>query len=131
MTLVDRLTSALDDGRQDEDPHLPVALDDVVAIIGNERRRWILDDLADHSETTLRAMVDRRCVDEYGAGYTGQERRREWVAIYQNHLPTLADADVIDYDPVSGENDVSRGPNYEGYVAAKDALEEICETPNQ
>lgn len=104
---------------------LPHDIDRVVEVLGYQRRRWVIGDLADHGETPLHALADRRATHVYGPGYTSTERKREYVSLYQNHLPTLADAGVVTYDE-DGRHLVAPGPHFDGYLEALATLDYLC-----
>lgn len=82
-------------------------------LLKNSRRRQIIDYLLEHEGPTTRSELAEIVaanendipVSELGS----DQRKRVYVSMYQTHLPTLGDADVIQYDPNRGT--VAVGPN--------------------
>jgi len=77
------------------------------ATLRNERRREVIAYLRDRS-----GPVDLRDLSEHVAAVendcdpadvTYEQRKRVQTALYQMHLPKLADADVVSYDQRAGE----------------------------
>lgn len=80
--------------------------EEVFDLLSSSRRRRVLRRL-----TRDREPVDlQRLADEIAAAenekevdqLTDQERKRVYVSLYQTHVPAMADAGVVDYDPDSG-----------------------------
>ncbi len=76
--------------------------DDTFHILQNERRRRVLQYLSDTEGT-----VDMRDIAEQVAAWehdttvqqlTSDQRQRVYIALYQSHLPKLADFDLITYN---------------------------------
>lgn len=79
-------------------------LDRVYEILGNARRRAVLDYLAEHG------LCDKGDLAEVIAEEFDTDRKAALTGLYQVHLPKMADTGVIDYDQRSGE--VVGGPLY-------------------
>lgn len=78
----------------------------VFTLLKNERRRAVLSFLADRPETTLSDLADRIAAAENDTTpdqLSSSERKRVYISLYQNHLPKLADAEVIEYDQSRGD----------------------------
>lgn len=78
-------------------------LDTQFELLKNERRRIALRVLAENprEELSLDALTTRVAEVEYdkpGTELTRSEHKRVYIAFIQNHVPRMADADVIAYD---------------------------------
>lgn len=80
--------------------------DDTFHILQNERRRRVLQYLSD-----TEGAVDMRDIAEQVAAWehdttvqqlTSDQRQRVYIALYQSHLPKLADFDLITYNRSRG-----------------------------
>lgn len=85
-----------------------VSRDEIFTILSNRRRRRVLQYLEAHDETRvdLRTLVDALAEWEYGEPaetLSWKQRKRVYTALRQSHLPKLADAGAIEYDPSRGE----------------------------
>ena len=102
-----------DDGAVNEE--LPVDLDQVFGVLQNRRRRDVLRHLAEESEgSRLGTLAERIAARECGKDVSqidSQERKRVYVALYQCHLPKMADVGAITYDKARGT--VECGPNFD------------------
>lgn len=77
-------------------------LDTVLDLLVDQRRRYVLECLADHSQAVALAdLAEDVAVRENGGpiteipGGTGREIR---TLLHHHHLPKLAEAGVVDYD---------------------------------
>jgi len=76
-------------------------LDEVFAALGHRLRRRVLLRLLDRPSTSI---------DDLLPAHEGNEHRdRVEVQLHHAHLPTLDDADFVDWD---GERRISRGSKY-------------------
>src|SRR6056297_1016004 len=86
----------------------PVELsrDDLFSMLRNERRREVIHYLREHE-----APVDLRDLSEYIAAIendctpaevTYKQRKRVQTALYQMHLPKLAEQGIVSYDRRAG-----------------------------
>lgn len=67
-------------------------------LLGNPRRRRILEVLTDHGETTLRALTTRVTALERGVppdAVTERQRREVAISLYHLHLPKLAEIGLL------------------------------------
>ena len=79
------------------------------------RRRRVIQLLrtSDEFVLTVRSLAKQIAAEEHGvrpAHATGKPYRNAYNALSQTHLPTLADTDIIIYDPKRQR--VSKGPNF-------------------
>lgn len=80
--------------------------DEIFNLLSSSRRRSVLRRLLREDEPVglqqladeIAAQENDKVIDEL----TDRERKRVYVSLYQTHVPTMADADVLDYDPESG-----------------------------
>lgn len=84
------------------DESTSLSKDVIFDIIKNRRRRLVLDFLRNRQTTTLPDLAEHVAAVENEKEIrrlTSSERKRVYVGLYQCHLPKLADAGVIDYNP--------------------------------
>lgn len=90
-------------------------LDSVFNYLANHRRRVLLACL-DNDSTPILVEALGHQVAEYEADFavkslSEDEIQRVTVSLYHNHIPRLADANVIQYD--SSTQEVAPGPRFE------------------
>lgn len=80
-----------------------ITLDELHSSLASERRRLVLSYLVTHSEVALSIddLVDVVVGCETPHVGPQSQRSRIEIDLYHVHLPKLADAGVIDYDPVA------------------------------
>lgn len=87
--------------------------DDLFSLLRNERRREVIHYLSDHD-----GAVDLRDLSEYIAALendckqgevTYKQRKRVQTALYQMHLPKLADREIVEYDRRAGRVELASG----------------------
>jgi hypothetical protein len=80
-----------------------ISLDGLHRLLAQERRRLVLSYLATHPRETVSVDDITDMVAGCETPRPGPAPQWEWIAIdlYHVHLPTLADAGVIEYDPVA------------------------------
>lgn len=131
MSLVNRLSSTFsvtDTGAnqfEENRARIEGSVSEAADVLSNERRRWIIGYIAEHGETTLSEMVDDRSREEYGATYSTDERRREYVTMYQTHLSTLEAAGAIEY-VMDTRHTIRPGENLDGYIDLLAEFWEVC-----
>ena len=80
--------------------------DDLFHLLQNERRRRVLKYLSDtDGAVEMRDIAEQIAAWEYETTVqqlSSQERQRVYIALYQTHLPKLAEAGVITYDQSRG-----------------------------
>ncbi|WP_459190770.1 DUF7344 domain-containing protein [Halosimplex sp. J119] len=77
--------------------------DDVYLLLRSERRRLVLDVLSnEHAATTLDDLAAEVAARE--SDFDADDERamsRLKTALHHNHLPKLAEADALEYDPAT------------------------------
>lgn len=95
-----------------------VDMDELFGVLGNERRRYVLEYLSRvEGATTLNDLADHIAAWEYDktvAAVDSQERKRVYVSLYQCHLPKMDEADALAYDEDRGT--VGRGRLYDRFT---------------
>lgn len=86
--------------------------DTAFTLLANSRRRYLLYHFLENDWATVEALSRR--IAAWEADVQVQEiddDDREWVAVslVHNHLPRLADHDVLEYDPRNGDVVTSSG----------------------
>lgn len=84
-----------------EPPDEGLSLDTVYHILQNERRRMTLQHLFTTGRTDIGAIADDVAVRENDTTLEElppSQRKRVYIALYQSHLPTLDEHDIVDYD---------------------------------
>ncbi|QDX39992.1 hypothetical protein [Salarchaeum sp. JOR-1] len=90
-----------------------VAQTDVFDLLSNERRRRSIEHIAATEETTLRALADAVAAEEAGTDTPPDAvRTAVYVSLRQVHLPRLAEAGLVEFDP--DENTVRVLPRARG-----------------
>ena len=78
----------------------------VFGILSNRRRRYVLQYLRGNGgESDIRSLSERIAAwenDREIESVTAKERKRVYTALHQSHLPRLARAGVVRYDPDRG-----------------------------
>jgi len=92
----------------------PITLDGVLYILKSDRRRHVLDLVADRGEITKRELVDTLLSE-------GVSRQSVYVSLHQQHLPRFVDFEVLD-EPEP--NTYAPGPAFE---VVYDQLEAVRE----
>lgn len=81
-------------------------MDTVFGLLSATRRIDALAYLDENgNESDLSAVAEHVAAKEDGVEprhLSGEQRKRVWVSFYQNHLPKMDDANVIDYDRARG-----------------------------
>ncbi|THE63586.1 hypothetical protein D8Y22_17360 [Salinadaptatus halalkaliphilus] len=81
-------------------------MDDACSLLAEPERRYVLYQLSEHQETTLEDVVSQVAAwkhDELAGEVDSEIRQHVYVSLVHNHLPRLADYDIIDYDLRSGD----------------------------
>lgn len=83
-----------------------LSTDRMFHLLQNERRRLTLEYLQDtEGVVDMRDIVENVAAVEYDTEVeqlSSTERQRVYIALYQSHLPKLADSGVIEYDQSRG-----------------------------
>lgn len=76
--------------------------DDIFDVLANRRRRAVIEYLRENDgEATVRNLAEWIAAAENGTSVqqlSSSERKCVYVGLYQNHLPLMDDAGVVDYD---------------------------------
>jgi len=118
-SLVDRaLARGTADTQSVPDVQTSLSADDVHRLLANDRRRYVIRQIADRSWThdDLALALAAHETDQDPRQVDSQERKRAYVGLYQVHLPHLDGLGVIDWTPSGGR--VHQGPEYDGVYAA-------------
>lgn len=88
-----------------------VALDDETKykLLSNGRRRSVIEELHDDSPLTKSELADKltkRVSDEENETPSGQERKRIYISLHQQHIPKLMENSVI----LEGDDGYVLGP---------------------
>lgn len=77
--------------------------DDVFDVLANRRRRFVLNFLLrEERPVTIQELSQAVAEWEFDAEaeeLTDQQQKRIYVALYQTHVPKLADLGIVEYDP--------------------------------
>ena len=94
-----------------EESHTPLDADERFHLLQNERRRLVIRYLRDAESDAEDGRVWMRDIAEQVAAWehdttvaqlTSTERQRVYIPLYQNHLPKLDDAGIIEYNQSRG-----------------------------
>lgn len=117
--------SAAEGSAASEDDRLD--LNQLFELLSKERRRYALYCFKETSKTemSLNALVDRLRSFEGVETATETQREELKLALQHTHLPKLADAAVIDYDPSDATIEFTGGARLERWIhrAAEAELE--------
>jgi len=106
----DRILGADNDGIRIGDDRIepiPLSQATIHELFSNDRRRLIISYLVRDADgnATLSDLAEYVACVENGVDrceLSGSQRKRVYIALYQGHLPKLADAGVIQWDPDRG-----------------------------
>ena len=113
--------------RQGEQNTDDLELGEVMELLRARRRRVALDYLDREEEATFADLVDYAAREIHGLGYSTDERKRLYVALYQNHLPKLDDYGVVEFEGTGDEDRIRRGETFGEAVHILDALRDAAE----
>lgn len=88
-----------------DDPAEWKAIDDRFDVLSNHRRRRVLTNLAENDTAVVGELAEHIAAienDKPAGALSSQERKRVYIALYQSHLPKMADAGIVDYDKNRG-----------------------------
>lgn len=115
MSVLETLSGRGSPAQADADPQT------IADVLASERRCFIIDALNAETPRTLNTLADKLAAHEHGPEYSANQRKAAYVTIYQNHFPVLADVGaVVDHD--GRRHVLDRGPAFDGFAAALDAL---------
>ena len=114
---IDSGSTREDTSEPDERPPVSIPLDQVFAILKNQRRRYVLQFLYEaDGKVSLSDVAEQIAAWENSKDIkqiTSSERKRVYVGLYQCHLPKMDDAGAIEFDKNRGT--VDRGPMVDTY----------------
>lgn len=102
-------------------------LGEVMELLRARRRRVVLDYLDRNGEGEFGDLVDYAAREIHGLGYSTDERKRLYVALYQNHLPKLDEFEVVEFEGTGDEEGVRPGPRFDEVAHILDALRDAAE----
>lgn len=114
---------------QHSDSDLPVG--ETLELLAPTRRQAVLEILhaSPQCPVPVSTLAEYVASEEYDCDVdevTTEQRKRVYIALYQSHLPTLAQADVVTYD--ADESWVKVGPEFhriwQVYTAVLESLSE-------
>ncbi|MEF8973309.1 MAG: hypothetical protein V5A15_00350 [Haloarcula sp.] len=99
------------------------SLDLVFTILKNSRRRKVIEYLRQRDERSRMGDLAEHIAaienDTEPRMLTSKQRKRVYVALYQCHLPTMDDADVVDFDADRGTIEFGeKAREFEAYLKA-------------
>ncbi len=113
MTTASTERTADESNGEPEASHAPLDADERFHLLQNERRRLVIrylreadsDSDAEDGRVWMRDVAEQVAAWEHDttvAQLSSTERQRVYIPLYQNHLPKLDEAGVIDYDQSRG-----------------------------
>lgn len=102
-------------------PSVDAHPDTVAKLLGVERRRRAIEFLARHGDCSFDDVVDYVTLETRGPDYPKKARKAVYVSLYQNHVPRLEDAGVLEFDKPRGHITVME--DVEGFHALACLLE--------
>lgn len=100
-------------GRDDEPDMRPVLdepmyIGEAFRLLANDRRRWLIDHIADRDDSIklgelaeFIAYMESDHAEDPSQVLT-DERKRVYIALYQNHLPALKREGIVEWDERGG-----------------------------
>jgi len=110
-----------------EEQNGDLELGEVMELLRSRRRRVALDYLEREGPGTFGDLVEYAAKEIHGLGYGTDERKRLYVALYQNHLPKLDDAGVVEFEGTGDEDRVRPGENYDRIRHILDSIRAAAE----
>lgn len=112
------------------DDSTALAEDDLYEALSNQRRRHVIRMLAGGAQDidTLSKAIAAAENDCSPDDLDSQQRKRVYIGLYQVHLETLDEVDIIDWDVRSGE--VAPGATHDVALAAMRAVRDPLTEPD-
>lgn len=121
----ERLESALEAAERVIDSDVPVALDTLLELLANDRRRCALRTLLVYEELTLPDLADEVSVEQEQQALSDIDPKtvlQTYLSLYHTHVPRLTDAGLAVYDQ---EHDLVAAT--ELGLALADQIQDLCE----
>lgn len=121
MSVLDSLLGTTRDDHEPPQATTSLSISTVHDVLGNQRRRLVLDVLADgptslgECSELVAARENQLSRQQVGT----QQRKRAYVGLKQCHLDKLDGLGIIEWDQRSG--DITAGPEYAGVRAIQQA----------
>lgn len=98
-------------------PESEMTVEDVLDIISNERRRFVIRHLEDDNPTTVRQLAG-----DLSELIGDNDYKASYVSLYQTHLDQMARKEVIEYD--SNRKIVSQGRHFDATLELLNEIEQ-------
>lgn len=102
-----------------------LTIDDATDLLSSRRRRRAVAYLNQNGDADLSEVAEAVASEEFGPGHSTEEYKRVYVALYQSHVPKLADYGIVDYSGTA--EPVRPGPEFDGAVRYLSALQRVEE----
>lgn len=94
------------EGPEAQEPDSPPSDDVLYGMVSDKRRRYTVHYLKQQGEAvSVRELAEQVAAwenEKPPEEVSYQERKRVYVALYQSHLPTMDDKDIVEYDDNAG-----------------------------
>ncbi len=128
---IDSGSTREDTSEPDERPPVSIPLDQVFAILKNQRRRYVLQFLYEaDGKVSLSDVAEQIAAWENSKDIkqiTSSERKRVYVGLYQCHLPKMDGADVVSFNKPRGT--IELGENADALYEYIDTGQDTGEPP--
>lgn len=94
------------------DPEEALDMDGVLDVLANERRRLVIEVLAEEGMMTWEDLPREVANRQAGGSATELERKRVHVSLYQSHIPRLKDRGVVEAHETGETEALTGGPAF-------------------
>ena len=118
------MAASTDSGHSDPDmaTSSPLTLSDLHHLLSSSRRRCVIVTLAERKRDGDDGWIDLSDLAAVIATSDEIEQRTAYISLYQQHVPKLADHDVLEWDQQSPRQRVRAGENLDGVLNAHHAV---------